>query len=292
MKYVKKEVESKLTLEDIVLISDIHANVSGIHRAVKYAREKNKTVILMGDIFDRGDNLEHVIDIIHNNLDIITVLLGNHDDMFYHAFGIWSDKDELKSDISHMVHSFIANDHGEKTLSAVTKNSEKFDSSLLHSKDFVKVIKNENSDIFNKIEDIKNHTQLYVTLIDKPSGYEFRFSHTGNIILDTVLAPGGGDKVQCLYNQDTLWETVPSKSLIKKRKENSTIDFCGHVVIPFLEKNLKKQGIDFFNLFTTGGNAVFVPSWNAVYIDNGKGSNVIKNTDVICDKIKRLQGCM
>ena len=97
------------------IISDIHGNNTQFRRALKAVKlKKSDTLILLGDLIDRGEESKEVLDTIFllqkHDFNII-LLMGNHEDMFLDSLNNFSTKvNWLRNGGDKTLSSFLTSD--------------------------------------------------------------------------------------------------------------------------------------------------------------------------------------
>lgn len=243
-------------MKNSIIISDVHARPDMLVRVIEHARKRDARVIFAGDMLDRGNEPGAVIDAIYNNLDIVDVIIGNHDDMLYHAFDIYDKSDSVASQgVSNIKGLFIANDKGARTTKYVA--GEYMDPQFFYNKDYIHAIKHDNKEVIDKITTIKNASVKYMQ--SYMFGKTVRISHTGNFTDDESTNKPG-----------FMWGLEPTLKTVDYRKQNDIIDIVGHWSTPHVIEYCESNGIKYEMI----DESVFVPTWHTVYVDNGHGSNV------------------
>ena len=69
------------------VMSDIHGCYDQMVEALKHWDKEKEHLVIMGDLIDRGPEslkvVRHLMDLKANNIDNVTILMGNHEEMFF-----------------------------------------------------------------------------------------------------------------------------------------------------------------------------------------------------------------
>lgn len=265
-RYLNNEFQNEsYNMQDIILISDIHSEPTGLERAIKLARDEDKYLIILGDLFDRGSDPIGVTNLIYDNLDMIRLVWGNHDDMLFHAFDLYEKNDKLASSNTNMLQLFLANDYKNYTVNGLTQESGSYNHGLLYNKKFRDVVKEENKEIFDKLLMIKKFSKKYI-ILNNYNGFTIRLSHSGYFTDENSA-----------NSNNFYWGLEPSGNVKIYRIKNNIIDICGHWSQPHLLDYLNKMQISYEKI----EDSIYIHKWRAIYIDNGFSTNVVNLEDII-----------
>lgn len=76
-----------------IIFSDVHSNLGAITKVEELKKLiPNNEVIFLGDMFDRGNKAQEVLNYLVNEAKNMEVLMGNHDEMLYITLGILEER--------------------------------------------------------------------------------------------------------------------------------------------------------------------------------------------------------